>query len=359
MLGAEGQGEKLDRLQAPGEVTELSREIGRGIAGDRAASSGAPRKMSARAKAVGRVAPRAGSVRARMRRRRWSSAAGSKVIASARPSSSRSSRRRSGRWRLVERTRSKEIAASRSPLATASAAARATVHHPVLAARRHDEQMCRDLLLRGVEPDEELAARSWYSSRSAGCEVVVDGRPNQRVDEAERRVGAQDLRVHELARGGGERPSVELRERGRDGELGTLAEHGDCSRCLLGVGRKPRQPEHHRSRGGPRAEFGDDMDVGSVGRDTIGGERLEKLVEQKRVPVGRGVAGVGEGGVDLLAQAVTHDLSHRHSRERPGHEHLRVRLAGQLLQGGLIGLRLRRPQAAHEPTGRSSSRRAR
>ena len=63
-------------------------------------------------------------------------------------------------------------------------------------------------------------------------EIVVDGRPNQLVHETERRVGPQDLRMHEVAGGGGKRKSIELRERRRDGELGSVAEHGDCSRCL-------------------------------------------------------------------------------------------------------------------------------
>ena len=48
MVGAEDQGEKLDRLQAPGEVTELSRELGRDTAGDRGRLVGGMQRTSAR-----------------------------------------------------------------------------------------------------------------------------------------------------------------------------------------------------------------------------------------------------------------------------------------------------------------------
>ena len=89
----------------------------------------------------------------------------------------------------------------------------------------------------------------------------------------------------------------------------------------------------------------------SVGRHTIRDERLEELVEQKRVAIGRGVAGFGESGLHVLAQAVTHDIPGRHHRQRPGHEHLCVRLAGQLFQDRLISLGLRRPQTRDEHNG--------
>ena len=91
--------------------------------------------------------------------------------------------------------------------------------------------------------------------------------------------------------------------------------------------------------------------MGSVGRHSIGIERLEKLAEQKRIAVGRRITRFGEDWFDARAQAVPHDFFHRRRRERPGREHLRVRLAGQLLQDCRIGLRLRRPHARHERDG--------
>ena len=93
------------------------------------------------------------------------------------------------------------------------------------------------------------------------------------------------------------------------------------------------------------------MDMGRVGRHTICVERLEELVEQKWVAIGRGVAGFGESGLHVLAQAVAHDLCGRHHREGPGNEHLCVRLAGQLFQDRLISLGLRRPQTRDEHNG--------
>ena len=58
MLGAEYEGEKLDRLQAPGEVAEPSREIGRRTAGDRRRLVGGMHEHQRAGQAVGCVTPR-------------------------------------------------------------------------------------------------------------------------------------------------------------------------------------------------------------------------------------------------------------------------------------------------------------
>ena len=210
---------------------------------------------------------------------------------------------------------------------------------------------CAAICSFGAEPDEKCGRAFVVQLTLSGCEVGIDGRLHQRVDEAERRLGAQDLRAHEFARRGSERRCVELSELGRDGDLRTLTEHRDRQRDPLGLLREPGEAGQHRSRGRPWPQLGDNVDMGSVGRHMIRGECLQELVEQKRVAVGRGVAGFGESGLHVLAQAVSHELCGGHHRERPRHEHLRMRLAGQLFQDRLISLGLRRPQARDEHDG--------
>ena len=102
--------------------------------------------------------------------------------------------------------------------------------------------MRSDLLLRGAEPDEKRRRAFVVQLTLSGCEVGIDRRLHKRVDEAERRLGAQDLGAHELARGRGERRCVELSELGRDGDLRTLTEHRDRPRNPLGVLREPGEP---------------------------------------------------------------------------------------------------------------------
>jgi hypothetical protein len=62
MLGAEEHGEKLDRLQAPGEVNELSRELRRGTAGDCGRLIGGLHEHQGAGEPVGCVATRGGLV---------------------------------------------------------------------------------------------------------------------------------------------------------------------------------------------------------------------------------------------------------------------------------------------------------
>ena len=204
------------------------------------------------------------------------------------------------------------------------------------------------LFLRRVEPGEERRGALVEQLALARRQVVVDGRLHQRVHEAEGRLRAEDLGPHELPRRGGDRQGLELGELGDGGEVRSVAEDGDRPRNLAGVPREPHEPKQHGSRGRPRPQLGDDVDVGRVGRHPIEDECLEQLVEQERVAVGGGMAGLGEGGLDTLAQPVAQDLGHRRRRERPGHEHLRVRLAQELLQDRLVGVGLRRAHAAHE-----------
>jgi hypothetical protein len=222
------------------------------------------------------------------------------------------------------------------------------VYDPLCPACRHDEQMCAHLFLRSAELDENRGCTLVVQLALARCEVVVNGRLHQRVDEADWRFGSQDLGAYELSGCRGHGRCLELRERAHDGDLGAVTQDGDRSRDLHGICRESCKAEQHRSRCSPRPELGDDLDMARLRRNPIGDERLQKLVEQERVAVGRGMTRLGEGSLDTLAHPVTHDFRHRRRRKRPGREHLNMWLGSQLFQDGLIGLGLRRPHAGHE-----------
>ena len=69
------------------------------------------------------------------------------------------------------------------------------VDDPILAASRHLLDMRDDPLDRGVEPEQEPRRTLVAQLELALCEVAVDGGLHERVDEAERRPGTQDLRT--------------------------------------------------------------------------------------------------------------------------------------------------------------------
>ena len=62
-----------------------------------------------------------------------------------------------------------------------------------------------DLLLRCAAPDEDGSGALVVELALSRCEVVVDGGLHQRMHEAERRLGSQDLGAHELPCRGSER----------------------------------------------------------------------------------------------------------------------------------------------------------
>ena len=59
--------------------------------------------------------------------------------------------------------------------------------------------MSRNLLGGRIHPDEQLRGALVVKLALARREVAVHGRLHERVDEADRRFGAQDLRADELA----------------------------------------------------------------------------------------------------------------------------------------------------------------
>ena len=223
------------------------------------------------------------------------------------------------------------------------------VDDPVLAASRHLLDVRDDALDRSVEPEQEPRRTLVAQLELALCEVAVDGGLHERVDEAQRRLGTQDLRTNELPHRCGDGVVVDSGERADGRELGAVPQDGDRASHPHRIGREPRQPEEHRARGGARAELGDDVDVRLVRRHPLRVERLQELVEQERIALRRGVAGLREGGCDSLAQSLAHDLHGGVGAEESRREHQRGRVARELGEERLVRPRLRGSQAAdHE-----------
>jgi hypothetical protein len=78
-------------------------------------------------------------------------------------------------------------------------------------------------------------------------ELLVDGRPDQRVHELERRLGAEDVDPREGRGRVGDRPLVEAREQRRLAWVGVVAQDRDGVRERPRLGREPRQAQRHRS----------------------------------------------------------------------------------------------------------------
>jgi hypothetical protein len=345
----EEEGEELDRLEPRGEIVKLAREPARGTAGEVGRLVGGTQEQQHAGQAVSRLGTRGRLLCDLVR--------GAKML--------RRSRQRGHRFgpceleqqlqvqlrlrRLVQRPSQRRDRRVGVALGNRRIGRRPKrVDDPALAPRRHRQEVRGDLFLRGAKRDKHRGRPLVLQLALPWRQVVVDGRLHEWVHEAERWLGSKDLGAHQLSCRGGDPRRLELRKLGDNGDLDPVAEHGDRPRDLNGVRRQPGKTEQHRSRRGLRPKLGDQVDVGRVGRHTIRDERFQEFIEQERVAVGRGVAGFGEDGLDALAQSVADDFRRRRCRQRPGHEHLCVRLADQLFQDRMIGLGLRRSQACHQ-----------
>ncbi len=76
---------------------------------------------------------------------------------------------------------------------------------------------------------------------------LVDGVPDQRVDEPEGMVGAQDLGAGQGRDAGGSPVLVELGVGGHVAQLAAVAEHGHRAGDAGAVVRQPPEPDQHQA----------------------------------------------------------------------------------------------------------------
>ena len=207
-----------------------------------AASAGEPVNSSARASACATSARRASSSSVSKASVRWPVAAWPSVRISASPSSSTSAGRDAAGRRLVERALEVgDAALGRAALDGGPARLAQLLDHPLLPAPRRGEQVRRDLL--GGRAGVEQHARRALVLQLALAErqLLVDGVADQRVDEGDRRLAAQDLGPREHAGGVGDARLGEPGQRGDGGQRGALGQHGDGAGDRDRVHREPRR----------------------------------------------------------------------------------------------------------------------
>ena len=197
-------------------------------AANAAASSAEPVNSSARHERVRDERPRGVVVERLVRLGEVPTAARPSVSTSARPSSSSSPGRHAAGARLLERAPQVRDAALRRAAPDGRAARLAQLlGHPLLPAPRRGEQVRRDLLGRRARVEQHARGPLVLELALAERQLLVDGVAHERVDEAERRLAAQDLRPRQRAGGVGDARLVEPGQR-RDGrQRGALGEHGD------------------------------------------------------------------------------------------------------------------------------------
>ena len=169
---------------------------------------------------------------------------------------------------------------------------------------------------------------------------MVDGVAHERVDEAGRRLGPDDLGADQLARGRRDRTLVDPGERGDAGQVGALAQHRGGARHRAGVVREAGEPQQHRARHRARADRADDRRLLGDGLHALRLERAQELAQQQRVAAGGGMAGGAERGLGGVAEPLAHERRGRGLAERSGPQRERRGILDDLGEQARVGARL-------------------
>ena len=231
--------------------------------------------------------------------------------------------------------------------------------HPGVGAGWRQQQLRRDPLGGGAEAGEQPGRTLVLERAFRRRQSAVHGVADQRMDEAERLVGAEDLRASESLHGPRGARLVGAGERSDRGQAGLLPEHrhgaGHCHRRLWEAG----EPEQHRARHGPRADGPYLRGSGGARRDLLGGQGAEQLTKEQRVAGRDVVTGRGEGTVGVLSEARAEQLSRGLERQRTRGQRERDRLLSQLAEQHLIGVGLARADRRRDQDVEGRERRAR
>jgi hypothetical protein len=223
------------------------------------------------------------------------------------------------------------------------------IDDPLVAAARHREQVGRHLVGGRPRPAQLGGRAGVHQLTVRRGELLVDGVAHQRVHEADRRLGMEDLGAAE--RGGGLRHLllVQLRQRGHGREIRVVAEHRHRAHDVHRLVREPRQAQQHRSRHRPRSDVGHDVHVRRVRLHVVGRKRGEQLAEEQRVAAGDLRAGGAEALVRVVAQPGPDHLGDRRSAQRPRPHRTGSRVVADLGDQGRIGAGVGAPKRrAHE-----------
>lgn len=171
-------------------------------------------------------------------------------------------------------------------------------------------------------------------------EIPIDRVADERMHEAQRRLGAQDLGASEGASRRRHVGLVEAGERSDGRDVGGVTEDGDGLGDPNGRVGQAGQAQQHRAgeRAGP--DLAHRRGAGSRGVDAVGGQRRQELAEEQRVAAGHLVAGGGERGVGIRAETVAHQVGRRGRGQRGRPQHGRRRVLHDLGEQPLVGARL-------------------
>jgi hypothetical protein len=173
------------------------------------------------------------------------------------------------------------------------------------------------------------------------------------VDEPERLVGTQDLRLGQPIRGLGDPRLIEAGELGDDGQPGVLAQHRHGPRHLDRLVAHAGKAQQHGARYRPRPDLAHQVSVARVGRHPVGGQGRHQLAEQERVAARGLVAGGAEGGFGAASEPLAHEIAHALLRQRAGPQPLGGGVSDELSQQGGVGSRLAGAQGHGEQDRRA------
>ena len=275
------------------------------------------------------------------------------------PSSSVSAERSSRRGRLGLRAlQVRERRVGRAALDRDRRRLAQPLDDPRVGARRREHQLRRDPLRAGAELGQQPRGAGVLEPAPGGGQLEVDGVADERVDEAERLVGAQDLGAHERLdrlRGASSR---------RSRRAPAIAGSPACSpstataraTAAAGAGsRASRSSTVRETARGPIARTEAASGAGAL----LGGERGQQLAQQQRVAGGDVLAGGGERAVGVAEQR-GHEAGRAVGGQRPRLHGDRRRVLADLAQQQLVGVRLagadRRRDEHGQPRDAAASR---
>ncbi len=224
---------------------------------------------------------------------------------------------------------------------------------PGLPARRRREELRGDLLGRGAGVVHQLRRSTVLELALGRRDALVDGGPDERVGEPQRRAGAEDLGVGEPA--GDPRDVVDLvaAEGGDRGQLGAIADDRHRARHLGRLRRQARKALLDRPRDGAGADVGDRRRHAGDGLDALELERAEELAQEQRVAPRRSPARLAELLLGLAAEPLGHELADGARTEVPEADRHRRGIADEVRHEGRIGAGVGAAQPGHDAERRS------
>jgi hypothetical protein len=216
----------------------------------------------------------------------------------------------------------------------------------VAAARRRHE-LGGDLLVGGVGGGEHGGGAAVLELALAGRDVEVDGVAHERVHEAERGVGPQDVGTRQVA--GRTRDGVlgEPGERGDHRQLGALAEHRHGARDRGGLLVQAREAQQHGAGDRARADAADGRGTRGRRPHPVLVQRRQHVPEQQRVATRGLQAGGDEAGVGV-AEPVVDEVRDRRFAERGRPHRLGQRVGGDLGEQLRVRARVGRAHARRD-----------